>query len=94
MQASSNGCGPSWMPRRIKAILFNWFFEASCDKHDQGYTKGGNELRRWVCDARFLLAMLRDARSVPAYFRPFALIEAVMFYIIVASLGWTRFNYR
>ena len=40
-----NGCGPDWVPRKIKSLLFDWFFEASCDKHDAGYAEGGDEAR-------------------------------------------------
>lgn len=34
---SKNGCGPDWMLLWLKQMFFNWFFEASCNKHDRGY---------------------------------------------------------
>lgn len=89
-----NGCGPAWLPSWLKDMLFNWFFEASCNKHDEGYIKGGSEFRRWECDAKFFLAMVRDAVKVFPPLIPFALSEAVLFYLLVAIFGWTRFNYK
>lgn len=38
------------------------FFRASCEKHDRGYIKGGDELDRWYCDVRFLNAMRYDVK--------------------------------
>ena len=74
--AQGNGCGPedfkiNWMPRLmlsalnwllnvLKQCLFNWFYLASCNKHDEGYTKGGDEIRRFLCDWNFKLAMRKD----------------------------------
>jgi hypothetical protein len=77
----------------MKPVLFDWFFEASCNKHDEGYSEGGDELWRWYCDARFLLAMLKDIQRLPWYFKPFALVEAIAFYFLVILFGWSVFNY-
>lgn len=93
MKSNVNGCGPLWMPQKIKALLFNWFFEASCNKHDLGYAEGGDELWRWYCDLRFLIAMLKDVKRLPWYWRPLALIVAIFFYLVVMILGWSRYNY-
>lgn len=89
-----NGCGPSWMPKFIKALLFNWFFEASCNKHDIGYTLGGNEFRRWYCDYRFFVAMLHDVCRVRVQYKLLALVTAVSFYVTVMLFGWMQFNYK
>ena len=54
----SNGCGPQWferfaLTRWFREYLFDWFFEASCNKHDEGYAQGGDEIRRFECDWKF-----------------------------------------
>ena len=89
-----NGCGPSWMPRRLTWLFFGWFFEASCDKHDLGYSKGGDEVWRFVCDWKFLRAMLRDCKRVHWFWRPLAYSVAILFFVIVRLFGWWRFNYQ
>ena len=91
----SNGCGPSWMPRRLTWLFFGWFFEASCDKHDEGYEEGGDEIRRFVCDWKFLKAMLRDCMRIKRkYLRPLAYLVAMIFFLLVRLGGWYFFNYR
>ena len=89
-----NGCGPAWMPKVIKKVLFNWFFEASCNKHDHGYEQGGNEVRRFECDWKFWLAMRRDVKRVAWYLRPVATLGSVSFYLMVRAFGWLQFNYE
>lgn len=89
-----NGCGPSWLPELIKTLLFNWFFEASCDKHDTGYTEGGDEIRRFECDFKFLRAMLSDAKRQPWYTLPICYAMAVLFFVLVRLFGWLQFNYE
>lgn len=88
-----NGCGPSWIPRKVTWIFFGWFFEASCDKHDVGYRQGGGEIRRFECDWKFLQAMRRDINRLKWYWRPLAFTAALIFFALVRSLGWTQFNY-
>ena len=88
-----NGCGPSWMPRKLAWLFFGWFFEASCDRHDVGYNQGGDEVRRFECDWKFLHAMFRDAARVAWYWRLIAYPVAVLFFLLVRVLGWARFNY-
>ena len=90
----SNGCGPTWLPIWIKELLFNWFFEASCNKHDDGYEKGGDEIRRFECDWKFLQAMRRDIKRIKWYWRPLATIIAYTFFILVRAFGWRYFQYR
>ncbi len=82
------------MPEKVKGLLFNWFFEASCDKHDRGYEEGGNELRRLYCDYRFFKAMCNDVKRVKWYYKPLALSTSVSFFSTVVLFGWTSFNYR
>ena len=89
-----NGCGAAWMPNWIKAALFNWFFEASCNKHDYGYMIGGNEIRRFECDWKFWLAMRRDTLKYKGIKRFIRWSQAVVFFTIVRLFGWTRFNYN
>lgn len=40
------------------------FFEASCDLHDFGYWKGGDEARRAECDRKFYEKILEDINSI------------------------------
>ena len=88
-----NGCGPSWMPRKIAWLFFGWWYEASCDKHDVGYNKGGDEVRRFECDWKLLLAMLSDATRLKWYARLLAYPVAILFFVLVRLFGWIYFNY-
>ncbi|BAQ84231.1 hypothetical protein [uncultured Mediterranean phage uvMED] len=88
-----NGCGPAWVPRNIKKYLFDWFHEASCNKHDQGYAEGGNEARRWECDFKFFVAMLKDSWRVKKFFF-IRVFVAIAFYLMVMLFGWSSFNYK
>ncbi|MAD43583.1 MAG: hypothetical protein CMH98_01140 [Oceanospirillaceae bacterium] len=90
----TNGCGPSWMPRWLKTALFDWFFEASCNRHDQGYEKGGDEIRRFECDWKFWRAMKRDIKRLAWYLRPVAVFVGLAFYLMVRAFGWLQFNYH
>jgi len=89
-----NGCGPAWLPSWIKALLFNWFFEARCNKHDTGYAQGGDEIRRFECDWKFLRAMFSDAKRQPCYLKPLYYAMAVLFFVLVRLFGWLQFNYQ
>lgn len=93
-----NGCGPAWLKkaavtRWIQRWLFDWFFEASCNKHDEGYIKGGDEKRRAHCDYRFLMAMLNDAEKMKPVFKIRGYYLAITFFILVRLFGWIFFNY-
>lgn len=88
-----NGCGPNWLPNWIKDVLFNWFFEASCNKHDAGYRQGGDEIRRFECDWKFWLAMKRDALRKKGISRLVRWIQALVFFLLVRTFGWMTFNY-
>ncbi|MCG8518322.1 MAG: hypothetical protein MI794_10065 [Pseudomonadales bacterium] len=95
----SNGCGPGWMARfRVTRLvqrgLFNWFFEASCDRHDQGYQAGGDEVRRFECDWKFFQAMRRDTLRQRGPLRVLCWGMAVAYFVLVRLGGWRYFNYR
>lgn len=95
---SVNGCGPEWMDkwgwsRKLQDGLFDWFHEASCDKHDEGYAEGGGRKRRKVCDEKFLDAMLRDSDVLRGTKRSIAMSQAYAFYGLVRAFGWLHFNY-
>ena len=90
----ANGCGPSWMPQWIKWLLFNWFFETQCDKHDRGYKQGGDEIRRFECDWKFGQAMKRDIKRLRWYLKPIAAFVGLNFYVMVRAFGWLQFNYH
>ena len=81
------------MPRRLTWLFFGWFFEASCDKHDVGYGKGGDEVRRFECDWKFVCAMFRDAARLKWYAQLLAYPVAVLFFVLVRLFGWAHFNY-
>lgn len=91
---NGTACGPGWLPTPARKWLFGWFFEASCIKHDEGYREGGSEFRRWVCDYKFLRAMLRDTKRTENLTVVPKFGVAVSFYVAVATTGWHRFNYR
>jgi len=82
------------MPVFIKWLLFNWFFEASCNKHDIGYAKGGTEIDRFKCDWKFWLAMKADVSRLWWPLQLVALITAIVFFIIVRVGGWYQFKYK
>ena len=97
----NNGCGPAsikyvpqWLLEAAKRLLFNWFFEASCSKHDEGYYKGGNECRRFECDWKFWLAMRRDTLRYKGIKRLVRWVQAITFFVLVRGFGWIRFNYH
>lgn len=82
------------MPKWIKSALFDWFHEASCNKHDEGYEEGGNEARRKVCDRKFYEAMKMDSLNHRGLSRFVRLTQAVAYYMIVRNFGWMQFNYK
>ena len=94
MTPKGNGCGPAWLPRWIKSILFDWFFEASCDKHDAGYTQGGDEIRRFECDFKFWRAMKRDTLQYSGVRRLARWCQAVLYFAMVRLFGWLYFEYH
>ncbi|GAA3556299.1 hypothetical protein [Marinobacter xestospongiae] len=94
----SNGCGPAWMSRlwltrKLQHLLFNCFFEASCNKHDQGYQQGGDEIRRFECDWKFFQTMRRDTLRQRGVLRLVCWVMAVTFFALVRVGGWRHFNY-
>ena len=89
----SNGCGPKWLPDWINKLLFGWFFEASCNKHDEGYAEGGGEARRRQCDKKFLEAMHKDALRHRGPKRLVMLVLSRLYYLGVRSFGWLSFKY-
>ena len=91
---SANGCGPSWMPRFIKDMLFNWHFEAACNKHDIDYSHGGDEVRRFECDYNFWLEMKRVSKKSKGLFRFIRYAVACIYYIAARLLGKFSFTYR
>lgn len=90
----NNGCGPEWMPRWVTSALFGWFFEASCNRHDEGYEAGGDEIRRFECDWKFYQAMRRDTLKHKGVKRLLRWVQAVIFFKVVRVFGWMRFNYH
>ncbi|GAB3099649.1 hypothetical protein G8770_03500 [Aestuariicella hydrocarbonica] len=89
----ANGCGPGWLPRWLKAMLFDWFFEASCNKHDEGYEQGGDEIRRFECDWKFFQAMRRDTLRFRGLARLIRWCQALFYFAMVRMFGWIQFNY-
>jgi hypothetical protein len=91
--ARGDSCGPDWLPSKVRELLFGWFFEASCSKHDEGYTVGGNERRRYVCDLKFWQAMKKDTLRFDGVERLMRWSQALSFYTSVRLFGWLFFNY-
>ena len=92
---SVNGVGPEWAPpgvRHVLTLLSGLFFsEASWTKHDEGYARGCPS--RFVCDMKFLKAMLRDAAELSGPVKMAAGgMLAWTFWIAVRLLGWTTYR--
>lgn len=88
-----NGCGPDWLPRWMARLLFGWFFEASCRRHDFAYTRGGDDKDRLAADRGFFKAMLRDVKRLHWSLQLPAYAEALAFYGIARLLGRWQFHY-
>lgn len=69
-------------------------FEASCNRHDFYYWRGGGELDRLRADQGFLQAMLRDAgESERLGRRILNRALAWTYYWAVRACGWRFFHY-
>ncbi len=69
------------------------FFNASCKKHDEGYAKGGDSLRRLECDVKFYGAMIEDIQGVRGYWRRlYYRLWAFLYFVSVRIFGWIRFK--
>lgn len=91
---NGNGCGPDWMPRWMKRVLFDWFFLADCSVHDCCYMRGGDRVDRMRCDYDFWLAMREDTLQFKGPKRLVRWIQALIFYGLVRLFGWSCFKYR
>jgi len=78
-------------------LLFGWLFEASCRRHDFGYARGGSSDDKKTVDKGFRKAMNLDSKELlknKQYVKYMvAKVVSLAFYLIVATLGWTRFTY-
>lgn len=86
-----NGCGGkgSWIKPPYSA-----FFEASCNIHDIGYSKGGDESNRFECDGKFFIMMLKDTFRIKNYFkRLYFQSWAFIYFIAVRLKGKKFFNF-
>lgn len=84
-----NGCGPSgW-----KSPLPSFCFEHHCYEHDYAYYVGGSETDRRSADNKFYYAMVRCSNYLSWWKRPFARLQAWVYYRMVKSLGSKYFNY-
>lgn len=92
-----NGCGPKWVSKSLAKLLFGWFFEASCRRHDFGYARGGTKADKESVDNGFHKAMIRDAERLAEQHKYAKHIAAwlvgELFYLSVKTLGWMQFNY-
>lgn len=92
-----NGCGPKWLPKWATNLLFGWFFEASCRRHDFGYARGGTKADKKTVDKGFRMAMLRDAERLAEQHKYAkhitAWFVAELFYFSVKTMGWMQFKY-
>tara|TARA_R110000737_G_scaffold136032_1_gene166975 strand:- start:740 stop:1069 length:330 start_codon:yes stop_codon:yes gene_type:complete len=96
-QGYGNGIGPEWFPTWLRAPITSLastvFIEASWQRHDHGYQKGGTEIDRINCDGRFLIAMRRDVCRAPLLRKVPAWLLCYTFYILVRIGGSKSFNY-
>lgn len=87
-----NGCGGkgSWIKPPHSA-----FFEASCNIHDEGYNKGGDEANRFECDGKFFIMMIKDTFRINKSFkRLYFQLWAFTYFIAVRIGGKKYFNYN
>lgn len=88
----TNGCGAdkSWF-----RPPYGIFFEASCNKHDLGYGKGGDEKRRLHCDTMFLKYMILDTWRIKNRLkRYYYQIWTHLYFWGVRYRGHKHFNYK
>jgi len=86
-----NGCGAkgAWIN------VPDFMFEASCNKHDIGYGIGGDEAKRFECDGKFLIMMLKDTMSLTGWFRRVYFQSwAFVYFIAVRIFGKKFYNYN
>jgi hypothetical protein len=87
-----NGCGGkgSWIKPPYAA-----FFEASCNKHDRGYSKGGDEAVRFECDGKFFIMMIKDTFKIKGCVkRLYFQVWGFSYFIAVRIGGKKYFNYK
>lgn len=87
----TNGCGGkgSWIK------VPNFIFEASCNIHDIGYGIGGNEARRFECDGKFLIMMIKDTFKVKGWIkRIYYQVWAFVYFLSVRIFGKKYFTYK
>ena len=87
-----NGCGGKGgvvkPPKRI-------FYRSSCNHHDYGHWKGGNEWQRWKSNYKFLKTMLKDAvlgsRNVFVFCHN--TVWALLYFFGVTLVSWKFWYY-
>lgn len=84
-----------WLKDMVAKYLLGWLFEASCNKHDEGYEKGGNWIQKLYCDLRFFAAMVKDAGNLQGIHKQIpALIVALIYFVCVMLGGWLSFKFK
>ena len=87
----TNGCGG----KGAKIKVPNFIFEASCNKHDKGYGIGGDEARRFECDGKFFIMMLKDTMRLTGWFRRvYYQVWAFVYFIAVRIFGKKYFGLK
>jgi hypothetical protein len=87
----TNGCGGKGAWIKVP----NFIFEASCNKHDEGYNDGGDEARRFECDGKFFIMMIKDTYQVKWWIKRVNYqIWGFVYFIAVRLFGKKYFNYK
>ena len=87
----TNGCGGKGAWIKVP----NFIFEASCNQHDIGYGIGGDEARRFECDGKFFIMMIKDTFQVNGWFKRFYFQSwAFVYFVAVRIFGKKYFNYN
>jgi hypothetical protein len=89
-----NGCGLKWFPTWLKHIMFGWFFETSCRRHDFAYIRGGSRLDRFLADRGLYKSMKKDAsRFTNRWVHLYTKTLSFVYYYAVRVFGIFIFNY-
>jgi hypothetical protein len=80
-------CGPKWFPKFLKKMI-SGKSNGACKCHDMMYANPQNNIEneRFYVDKALLVSMVADSSN------DLQMSKAFFFYIMVRSLGWSRWG--